>query len=88
MKNNTNETITITRETYELINTFVDLLNELSDRYIQNKRLCNTEISHLELSRWAAVYKIKEAIDGDVADLIKAIYGVKDSINILNEIER
>lgn len=88
MKNNTNETITITSETYELITDYVDLLNEISDRYMLNGDINNTEIAHLELARWAVAYKIKEAIDGDAVDLVKDYVRATDRLDIVKNLER
>ena len=79
-----NETITITRETYELINTYVDLLNKISDAYIMNDATEDTEMAHLSLARWAASAKIKEAIDGDVKDLKESVESATDSLSMLS----
>lgn len=70
-----NETITITRETYNLINEFVELLNEKSDYWIEqaniHKELQDT--ASVDTARWASAYAVKEAIDGDTDALRKKI---------------
>ena len=82
-----NETITITRSTYDLIRWYVDLLNEISDRYISNDKTVNSEITHIQLARWGSAHRIQEAIDGNVKGLVDDICGAIDSLAMLNDLQ-
>ena len=75
-----NETITITRETYDLIKEYMSVLNKLSDAYMLDDRKHDSEIAHINLARWGVSYCITEAIDGNNKSLIDSLESAKTSL--------
>ena len=82
---NKNETITITRETYNLIKRYVDVLNKISDAYILDDKKNTTVTAYVKLARWAVAYKIKSALDGDINSLVEALADETESLELIED---
>ena len=77
-----NETITNTEELIEKLKTikeYVDLLDKVSDKYIEKYGHSDT-FAAMETARWAGAYRIQEYLLGDEKPIKHAIEDLKSEL--------